>query len=152
MLEELRLQLARERGVPACIVFTGRSLIDMVRKPPRTNKEFAETNGTGAVRLKDLLGTASCRPPQTLPRTGGRSVAWELRTAASSPAREVSLRPRSSLTQPSRVSSFSEPLLRGARTRRRLCAPARNSSLRCHNHTMEPRAEGIRQVKFPDVQ
>ena len=54
MLKELRLQLARERGVPAYIVFTDRSLIDMVRKPPRTTKEFAEINGTGAVKLKDF--------------------------------------------------------------------------------------------------
>ncbi len=54
MLKELRLQLARERGVPAYIVFTDRSLIDMVRKRPRTTKEFAEINGVGAVKLKDF--------------------------------------------------------------------------------------------------
>ena len=54
MLKEPRLQLARERGVPAYIVFAGRSLIDVVRKSPRTTKEFAEINGTGAVKPKDF--------------------------------------------------------------------------------------------------
>lgn len=67
MLEEPRLQPAGERGGPVYTVFTGRSLIDMVRKPPRTAKEFAEVNGTGAVKLKDfweppLAATADTSP------------------------------------------------------------------------------------------
>ncbi len=54
VLKELRLQFARERGVPAYIVFTDRSLIDMVRRRPRTTEEFADVSGVGAVKLKDF--------------------------------------------------------------------------------------------------
>ncbi len=48
----LRLQLARERGVPAYIVFSDRTLIDMARRKPRTEEEFAEVNGVGAAKLE----------------------------------------------------------------------------------------------------
>ena len=51
-LKALRLEIARERGVPAYIVFTDRSLIDMVRRRPRTAAEFAEVNGVGAAKLE----------------------------------------------------------------------------------------------------
>ena len=54
VLKELRLRLARERGVPAYIVFSDRSLIDMARRRPRTVEEFAEVNGVGAAKLKDF--------------------------------------------------------------------------------------------------
>ena len=37
----LRLDLARERGVPAYVGFPGRTLIDMVRRRPRSEAEFA---------------------------------------------------------------------------------------------------------------
>ena len=50
-LKALRLRLARERGVPAYIVFTDRTLIDMARRRPRTEDEFAEVNGVGAAKL-----------------------------------------------------------------------------------------------------
>ena len=52
VLKALRLELARERGVPAYIVFPDRSLIDMARCRPRTEEEFAEVNGVGAAKLK----------------------------------------------------------------------------------------------------
>ncbi len=52
VLKTLRLQLAKERGVPAYIVFPDRSLIDMARRRPRTEAEFAEVNGVGAAKLK----------------------------------------------------------------------------------------------------
>lgn len=48
----LRLQLARERGVPAYIVFSDRTLIDMARRKPRNEEEFAEVNGVGAAKLE----------------------------------------------------------------------------------------------------
>ena len=46
------LELARERGVPAYIVFPDRTLIDMARRRPRSEAEFAEVNGVGAVKLE----------------------------------------------------------------------------------------------------
>ena len=51
-LKALRLELARERGVPAYIVFPDRTLIDMARRRPRSEAEFAEVNGVGAVKLE----------------------------------------------------------------------------------------------------
>ena len=51
-LKALRLELARERGVPAYIVFSDRTLIDMARRRPRTEAEFAAINGVGAAKLE----------------------------------------------------------------------------------------------------
>ncbi len=53
-LKALRLEIARERSVPAYIVFPDRTLIDMVRRRPRTEAEFAEVNGVGAAKLKEF--------------------------------------------------------------------------------------------------
>ena len=50
-LKALRLRLARERGVPAYIVFSDRTLTDMARRRPRTEEEFAEVNGVGEAKL-----------------------------------------------------------------------------------------------------
>ena len=52
VLKTLRLRLARERGVPAYIVFSDRTLMDMARRQPRTEEEFAEVNGVGAAKRK----------------------------------------------------------------------------------------------------
>ena len=53
-LKALRLELAKERGVPAYVVFQDRSLIDMARRRPRTKEEFAEVNGVGAAKLEQF--------------------------------------------------------------------------------------------------
>ena len=53
-LKAMRLELARERGVPAYIVFPDRTLIDMARRRPRTEAEFAEVNGVGAAKLREF--------------------------------------------------------------------------------------------------
>ena len=53
-LKALRLEIARERGVPAYVVFPDRTLIDMVRRRPGTEAEFAEVNGVGAAKLKEF--------------------------------------------------------------------------------------------------
>ena len=49
--------------MPACIVFPDRTLIDMARRRPRNEAEFAEVNGVGdaldgrlAVKLKEFTG------------------------------------------------------------------------------------------------
>jgi ATP-dependent DNA helicase RecQ len=55
-LKELRLSLAKERGVPAYIIFSDRSLIDMARRGPRTVGEFAEVNGVGETKLREFAG------------------------------------------------------------------------------------------------
>ena len=56
VLRGLRLELARARGVPAYIVFPDRTLIDMARRRPRTEAEFAEVNGVGAAKLTQFAG------------------------------------------------------------------------------------------------
>jgi len=53
-LKELRSSIARERSVPAYVVFHDRSLEDMVRRRPRSLEEFAEVHGVGAAKLRDL--------------------------------------------------------------------------------------------------
>jgi ATP-dependent DNA helicase RecQ len=53
-LKALRLGLAKERGVPAYVVFSDRSLADMAQRQPRNDAEFSEVNGVGAAKLKEF--------------------------------------------------------------------------------------------------
>ena len=53
-LKALRLKLAKQLGVPAFVVFHDRSLLDMVRRLPRTKAEFAEIDGVGASKLNQF--------------------------------------------------------------------------------------------------
>jgi ATP-dependent DNA helicase RecQ len=53
-LKELRLDFARERGVPAYVVFGDRSLVDMARKKPANDVEFAQVFGVGEAKLRDF--------------------------------------------------------------------------------------------------
>lgn len=53
-LRALRLSFAKERGVPAYVVFTDRTLVDMARRKPATIDEFAEVHGVGAAKLRDF--------------------------------------------------------------------------------------------------
>jgi ATP-dependent DNA helicase RecQ len=50
-LKELRLSIAKERGVPAYVVFHDRSLQDMARRRPTSRDAFAEIHGIGAAKL-----------------------------------------------------------------------------------------------------
>ena len=75
VLKALRLDLARERGVPAYIVFPDRTLIDMARRP-RSEAEFAAVNGVGAAKLKQFAGPFLAAIDAALSDTteGGRSA------------------------------------------------------------------------------
>ncbi|MCZ6607607.1 MAG: DNA helicase RecQ, partial [Alphaproteobacteria bacterium] len=53
-LKALRLGLARERDVPAFVVFHDKSLEDMARRRPQTAAEFAEVHGVGEAKLRDF--------------------------------------------------------------------------------------------------
>ena len=53
-LKALRLRLARERQVPAYVVFSDRTLIDMAERRPRDLDAFAEVNGVGAAKLGEF--------------------------------------------------------------------------------------------------
>jgi ATP-dependent DNA helicase RecQ len=54
VLKTLRLKLARERQVPAFVIFSDRTLIDMVERCPRDLNAFATIHGVGAAKLKDF--------------------------------------------------------------------------------------------------
>jgi ATP-dependent DNA helicase RecQ len=50
-LKRRRLELAKERGVPAYFVFGDKSLIDMAGRKPRSLAEMRQVHGMGAVKL-----------------------------------------------------------------------------------------------------
>jgi ATP-dependent DNA helicase RecQ len=56
-LKALRLSLAKERGVPAFVVFSDRSLVDMAQRRPQNAAEFAEVNGVGAAKLREFAAS-----------------------------------------------------------------------------------------------
>ena len=53
-LKQLRLELAKQRGVPAYVVFQDRALLDMADKKPRNETEFSHIFGVGKARLRDF--------------------------------------------------------------------------------------------------
>jgi len=53
-LKELRLRLAKQRQVPAYIVFSDRTLIDMADKRPEDVTAFAAVNGVGSAKLREF--------------------------------------------------------------------------------------------------
>lgn len=70
-LRALRRRLAEEQGVPPYIIFPDATLIEMLRRKPRTLKDLAQINGVGARKLERygadflalLLGQPSSKPP-----------------------------------------------------------------------------------------
>ena len=50
-LKELRLEIARREGVPACIVFSDAALRDMCRVMPHDDSEFLQVSGVGQAKL-----------------------------------------------------------------------------------------------------
>jgi len=53
-LKKLRLEFARERGVPAYVIFRDRSLVDMAANKPANEAEFADVFGVGEAKLRDF--------------------------------------------------------------------------------------------------
>lgn len=51
-LKSLRSRIASEQGVPAYVVFADSALLDMCVKKPRTDSEFLDVSGVGAVKLE----------------------------------------------------------------------------------------------------
>jgi len=51
-LKELRLDLARQQGVPPYVIFPDKALADMARKKPATEAEFGEVHGVGKAKLR----------------------------------------------------------------------------------------------------
>jgi ATP-dependent DNA helicase RecQ len=53
-LKALRSVLARERGVPAYIIFPDRTLHELVRHKPTTIEAFGAIHGVGQAKLRDF--------------------------------------------------------------------------------------------------
>jgi ATP-dependent DNA helicase RecQ len=53
-LKELRRRLAAERRVPAYVIFSDKTLIDMAALRPGNRDEFSEVHGVGAAKLKEF--------------------------------------------------------------------------------------------------
>jgi ATP-dependent DNA helicase RecQ len=53
-LKDLRMRLAKQRRVPAYVIFSDRTLVDMAQRRPQSENEFAEVNGVGATKLKEF--------------------------------------------------------------------------------------------------
>ena len=51
-LKSLRSQISGVRGVPAYIVFSDRSLIDMAQQRPANKEDFAAIHGVGKAKLR----------------------------------------------------------------------------------------------------
>ncbi len=53
-LKTLRMNLAKARGVPAFVIFSDRSLIDMAQKIPLTRWDFGEVHGVGQAKQEQF--------------------------------------------------------------------------------------------------
>jgi len=53
-LKELRMDLAREKGVPAYVIFTDKTLVDMAGRKPVNMDEFSQVFGVGDAKLKNF--------------------------------------------------------------------------------------------------
>ncbi|MDZ7627816.1 MAG: DNA helicase RecQ [Parvularculaceae bacterium] len=51
-LKAKRLEIARERGVAAFVIFSDRTLLDMAAKKPKTLREFSEVFGVGRAKTE----------------------------------------------------------------------------------------------------
>ena len=56
-LKALRASLARKRGVPAYVIFSDRTLIEMAARRPLTRWDFGEINGVGESKLQQFAET-----------------------------------------------------------------------------------------------
>ena len=51
-LRALRLELAKEQGVPPYVIFHDASLLEMAREKPRSEREFSRLSGVGKAKLE----------------------------------------------------------------------------------------------------
>ncbi len=52
MLKALRTNIAKEEGVPAFMVFSNTTLMDMAQRKPKTKAQMLKVNGVGELKLK----------------------------------------------------------------------------------------------------
>jgi len=56
-LKARRTELARERSVPAYVIFSDKTLIDMAKRLPKTRRDFEQLHGVGAAKLERFAET-----------------------------------------------------------------------------------------------
>ena len=56
-LKDLRRRLASQRGVPAYVIFSDRSLIDMAERVPMSLDDFSDVHGVGDAKLEQFGAT-----------------------------------------------------------------------------------------------
>ena len=56
-LKARRTELARERSVPAYVIFSDKTLIDMAKSQPSTRQDFAKLHGVGEAKLERFADT-----------------------------------------------------------------------------------------------
>jgi ATP-dependent DNA helicase RecQ len=52
LLKSLRLHLARERGIPAYMIFNDATLLEMADRKPKTEAELLQVPGVGPAKLE----------------------------------------------------------------------------------------------------
>jgi superfamily II DNA helicase RecQ len=52
LLKSLRLHLAREKGVPAYLIFNDATLLEMAARKPKTQAELLQVPGVGPAKLE----------------------------------------------------------------------------------------------------
>ncbi len=53
-LKRMRLDLAKQRGVPAYVIFPDKTLVDMAQRRPTSREEFSEVKGVGKNKLEQF--------------------------------------------------------------------------------------------------
>jgi len=52
LLKSLRLHLAREKGVPAYLIFNDATLLEMAARKPKTEADLLQVPGVGPAKLE----------------------------------------------------------------------------------------------------
>ncbi len=71
-LKAVRMRLAKERSVPAYVIFPDRTVIEMAQRRPSDETEFAEINGVGAAKPAISPPNSSPQSAPTRPIEHGR--------------------------------------------------------------------------------
>ena len=72
-LRNVRATLARERAVPAFIIFGDAALRDMARKRPSTVQRFLDVKGVGETKCRPVRPGHGREDPRLLPRARRRN-------------------------------------------------------------------------------
>ena len=54
-MKRLRLEIAREKSVPAFVIFSDKALMQMANNMPKTENEFLSINGVGQKKLEEFF-------------------------------------------------------------------------------------------------